>query len=297
MGSSVSFSNASISSLAEKIADARRLYGSDSTYVIGMIAGLDLVLDAGDSDRLKRRLIEIEGGKASLSTPSTSKPSTPAKSSEAPAAASEKGEPGEPAESALTENSWIKGSVKWFNNDKGYGFISTASDTDVFVHWRDISSWDRSLGQGDEVEFMVTKTAKGFQAINVMKKEQGDSTTEPDGDPSDAQPEQEPTNEPEASESRSDSGTAPQASESDDGDEPAATPETECAADSTDVSTAAPTSDEDVSTGSDESPQSIAEEPVERGEPRGAADTPVPADSQTDGSAGESPGESPGEKL
>ena len=48
---------------------------------------------------------------------------------------------------------------------------------DVFVHWRDISSWDRSLVQGDEVEFMVTRTAKGFQAINVMKAG-GDDTGE-----------------------------------------------------------------------------------------------------------------------
>ena len=47
------------------------------------------------------------------------------------------------------------GVVKWFNNDKGYGFISTHSHIDVFVHWRDISSWDRSLAQGDEVEFVV----------------------------------------------------------------------------------------------------------------------------------------------
>ena len=74
-----------------------------------------------------------------------------------------------PEQGALTENSWIKGIVKWFNNDKGYGFISTDSNIDVFVHWRDISSWDRSLAQGDEVEFMITRTAKGYQAINVMK--------------------------------------------------------------------------------------------------------------------------------
>ncbi|MCC7264469.1 MAG: cold shock domain-containing protein [Candidatus Latescibacteria bacterium] len=84
----------------------------------------------------------------------------------------------------------MKGKVKWFNNDKGYGFISTESNTDVFVHWRDISSWDRSLAQGDEVEFMVTKTAKGFQAINVMKsgKENagGDAADGEEGRPLDA---------------------------------------------------------------------------------------------------------------
>jgi CspA family cold shock protein len=80
------------------------------------------------------------------------------------------------ASDALSENTWIKGVVKWFNNDKGYGFISTDSSVDVFVHWRDISSWDRSLEQGDEVEFMVTRSDKGFQAINVMKA--GDDSVE-----------------------------------------------------------------------------------------------------------------------
>ena len=80
----------------------------------------------------------------------------------------------------LAENTWIKGAVKWFNNDKGYGFISTDSHVDVFVHWRDISSWDRSLTQGDEVEFMVTRTAKGFQAINVMKAGQEEKSSEED---------------------------------------------------------------------------------------------------------------------
>ena len=83
---------------------------------------------------------------------------------------------------ALAENTWTRGIVKWFNNDKGYGFISTDSHVDVFVHWRDISSWDRTLAQDDEVEFMVTRTAKGFQAINVMKAGQdpGEETASPD---------------------------------------------------------------------------------------------------------------------
>ena len=247
-------SNASISSLAEKIADARRLYGADSTYVIGLLAGLDLVLDAGDSERLKRqvrdRLIEIESGKVAPSTPT---PSTPSKPSEAPPAT-------EATESGLTENSWIKGSVKWFNNDKGYGFISTASDTDVFVHWRDISSWDRSLGQGAEVEFMVTKTAKGFQAINVMKKESGDAPPDPSGDPPDAQSEQEPAGQPETtSESASDeTGALPSASEDPDGTAP--TPEAEVpGSDSTDAPTATPACVEEVSTGSADDTETTAE--------------------------------------
>ena len=252
MGSSVSLSNASISSLAEKIADARRLYGADSTYVIGLLAGLDLVLDAGDSERLKRqvrdRLIEIESGKAAPPTPST-----PSKPSEAPPAT-------EATESGLTENSWIKGSVKWFNNDKGYGFISTASDTDVFVHWRDISSWERSLGQGDEVEFMVTKTAKGFQAINVMKKERGDAPPDPSGDPSDAQSEQEPASQSETSEPASDAETGALAFASGDADGTVPTPEAEVpGSDSTDAPTTTPAFVEEVSTGSSDATETTAE--------------------------------------
>ena len=254
MGSSVSLSNASISSLAEKIADARRLYGADSTYVIGLLAGLDLVLDAGDSERLKRqvreRLIEIESGKAAPPTPT---PSTPSKPSEAPPAT-------EATESGLTENSWIKGSVKWFNNDKGYGFISTASDTDVFVHWRDITSWDRSLGQGDEVEFMVTKTAKGFQAVNVMKKERGDAPPDPSGDPSDAQSEQEPAGQSETSEPASDAETGALASTSGDADGTEPTPEAEVpGSDSTDAPTTTPACVEAVSTGSADDTETTAE--------------------------------------
>jgi CspA family cold shock protein len=160
---SLQINNAAISSIAERIVQARRLHGPDSAYTIGLFASLEWLLDGSGGDATRRqiqdRVLELEGGKPA---PATAPP--PARPAPAPETGSGRGK-GE----GLEENTWIRGAVKWFNNDKGYGFISTAADTDVFVHWRDISSWDRSLTQGDEVEFMVTKTAKGFQAINVMK--------------------------------------------------------------------------------------------------------------------------------
>jgi CspA family cold shock protein len=164
--SPLSLNNAAISPLAEKLVMARKLYGNDSSYAIGLMAGVEMVLDNdGNLREIQDRVIEVESGK----TPSAK-----------PAQESPRGGRGD---SVLVENSWTKGSVKWFNNDKGYGFISTGAETDVFVHWRDISSWDRSLSQGDEVEFMVTKTAKGFQAINVMKSSEGQEGESESGSP------------------------------------------------------------------------------------------------------------------
>jgi CspA family cold shock protein len=61
-----------------------------------------------------------------------------------------------------------KGTVKWFNNDKGFGFISREGGTDVFVHFRAIASDGfRSLSEGQRVEFTVTQGQKGPQAENV----------------------------------------------------------------------------------------------------------------------------------
>ena len=63
-----------------------------------------------------------------------------------------------------------KGTVKWFNNQKGYGFISTEAVKDVFVHHTAIQgSGYKSLEEGQTVEFEVTTGPKGDKAINVVK--------------------------------------------------------------------------------------------------------------------------------
>jgi cold shock protein len=63
-----------------------------------------------------------------------------------------------------------EGTVKWFNNDKGYGFIQRASGGDVFVHHSAIQATGyKSLNEGDKIEFEVTQGPKGLQAQNVVK--------------------------------------------------------------------------------------------------------------------------------
>jgi len=63
-----------------------------------------------------------------------------------------------------------QGTVKWFNNEKGYGFISRESGDDVFVHHTAIQgSGFKSLNEGDSIEFEVAKGPKGLQAQNVVK--------------------------------------------------------------------------------------------------------------------------------
>ena len=63
-----------------------------------------------------------------------------------------------------------KGKVKWFNAEKGYGFIESEDGTDVFVHFSAINSEGyKTLDEGMEVEFEVVEGAKGPRAANVTK--------------------------------------------------------------------------------------------------------------------------------
>ena len=65
----------------------------------------------------------------------------------------------------------MRGTVKWFNDSKGYGFIqSPDGGTDVFVHFSSIvGEGFRTLAEGEEVEFEIRETDKGLQAANVTR--------------------------------------------------------------------------------------------------------------------------------
>lgn len=63
-----------------------------------------------------------------------------------------------------------KGTVKWFNNQKGFGFISDEDGNDVFVHYSGLNmDGFKSLEEGQEVEYEVVEGEKGPQATNVTK--------------------------------------------------------------------------------------------------------------------------------
>jgi len=64
----------------------------------------------------------------------------------------------------------LRGTVKWFNAEKGYGFISVEDGNDVFVHFSAIQGDGfKTLEEGQEVEFEITQGNRGPQASNVVK--------------------------------------------------------------------------------------------------------------------------------
>jgi len=64
-----------------------------------------------------------------------------------------------------------QGTVKWFNESKGFGFITSEDSTDVFVHYSAIlGNGFKSLAEGDRVTFEIEKGPKGPKAINVTKQ-------------------------------------------------------------------------------------------------------------------------------
>lgn len=64
----------------------------------------------------------------------------------------------------------VQGTVKWFNNEKGFGFIEVPGEADVFVHFSAIvEEGYKSLQDGEKVEFELEQGSRGLQAANVKK--------------------------------------------------------------------------------------------------------------------------------
>lgn len=65
----------------------------------------------------------------------------------------------------------MKGTVKWFNEEKGFGFIIGEDGKDVFVHFSQINkNGFKTLKENEEVEYSVTKSVRGMQAENIIVK-------------------------------------------------------------------------------------------------------------------------------
>lgn len=65
----------------------------------------------------------------------------------------------------------MKGTVKWFNEEKGFGFITGEDGKDIFVHFSQINkNGFKTLKENEEVEYSVTKSVRGMQAENIIVK-------------------------------------------------------------------------------------------------------------------------------
>ncbi len=70
--------------------------------------------------------------------------------------------------SSRRQGFWLQGTVKWFSNEKGYGFIEREDGDDLFVHYSEITmDGYKTLVQGQRVEFDITEGDKGLQASTV----------------------------------------------------------------------------------------------------------------------------------
>ena len=79
----------------------------------------------------------------------------------------------EEAEEEAEEGERLTGTVKWFSNPKGYGFISRDNGEDVFVHYSSIQGGGfKSLNEGDRVEFTIEQSEKGPRAADVKSLEE-----------------------------------------------------------------------------------------------------------------------------
>jgi len=78
--------------------------------------------------------------------------------------------PDQPTSKECTQLAQYRGTVKWFNNAKGYGFLGREDGADVFVHYSSIQADGyKSLKEGDEVEFDIIEGTKGPQADQVVR--------------------------------------------------------------------------------------------------------------------------------
>lgn len=68
------------------------------------------------------------------------------------------------------EEKFVNGTVKWFNTNKGFGFILSEDGQEVFVHYSDIlSEGFKNLSEGEKVSFIITDNGKGLRAAKVTK--------------------------------------------------------------------------------------------------------------------------------